>query len=58
MSSWLSPADVQTTFKVKRTTAYMLLKEYIEAGGEIIQIGKLKRVPEEQFTEFLLKRSK
>lgn len=36
----------------------MLLKEYIEAGGEIIQIGKLKRVPEEQFTEFLLKRSK
>ncbi|MBR2597080.1 MAG: hypothetical protein IKE09_00845 [Clostridiales bacterium] len=56
--TWLSPADVQTTFKVKRTTAYMLLKEYIEAGGEIIQIGKLKRVPEEQFTEFLLKRSK
>lgn len=56
--TWLSPTDIQTTFKVKRTTAYMLLKEYIEAGGEIIQIGKLKRVPEEQFTEFLLKRSK
>jgi hypothetical protein len=56
--TWLSPADIQSTFKVKRTTAFMLLKEYTEAGGEIIQIGKLKRVPEEQFTEFLLKRSK
>ena len=51
--SWLSPDDVRTTYKVGRTTAFLLIKEYRESGGEIIRIGKLTRVPEEQFTEFL-----
>ena len=33
-------------------------EEYEESGGEVIKIGKLRRVPEEQFTEFLLKRGR
>lgn len=56
MSSWLSPADVQTTFKVKRTTAFNLIKDYKASGGEYIKIGKLTRVPEEQFTDYLKER--
>lgn len=53
MSNWLSPADIRTAYKVGKTTAFRLLKEYKESGGEIIRIGRLTRVPEEQFTEFL-----
>lgn len=56
MSSWLSPEDVQNTFKVRRTTSFLLIKEYKASGGEYIKIGKLTRVPEEQFTEFLKER--
>ena len=55
---WLSPTDIQSTFSIKRTTTYELLKEYEESGGEIIKIGKLKRVSEEAFTSFLKERSK
>lgn len=53
MSNWMGPADICTAYKVGKTTAFKLLKEYKENGGEIIRIGKLTRVPEEQFTEFL-----
>lgn len=56
MNKWLSPADIQTLFSVKRTTSFLLLKEYEEKGGEVIRIGKLRRVPEEQFTKFLMER--
>ena len=55
---WLSPADIQTNYSIKRSTAYQLLKEYEESGKEVIRIGKLRRVPEEQFTKFLIERSK
>ena len=55
---WLSPNEVQINYSVKRSTAFRLIKEYEESGGEVIKIGKIRRVPEEQFTEFLLKRSK
>lgn len=51
---WLSPNEVQTNYSVKRSTAFRLIKEYEESGGEVIKIGKIRRVPEEQFTEFLL----
>ena len=57
MCSYLSPADVQEVYRIKRTTAFLLLKEYEESGGEVIRIGKLRRVPEERFTEFLKARS-
>ena len=56
MNKWLSPADIQTLFSVKRTTSFLLLKEYEEKGGEVIRIGKLRRVPEESFTKFLLEK--
>ena len=55
---WLSPTDVQTNYSIKRSTAYQLLKEYEESGKEVIRIGKLRRVPENEFTKFLLERSK
>ena len=55
---WLSSNEVQTNYSVKRSTAFRLIKEYEESGGEVIRIGKIRRVPEEQFTNFLLKRSK
>ena len=55
---WLSPNDIQTHYSIKRSTAYQLLKEYEESGGEVIRIGKLRRVPENEFTKFLLERSK
>lgn len=55
---WFSPAEVQVNYSVKRSTSYQLIKEYEESGGEVIKIGRIRRVSEEQFTEFLLKRSK
>ena len=54
--SWLSPSDIQTTFRIGKTMAFKLIKEYKASGGEIIRIGKLTRVPEEQFTDFLKER--
>lgn len=56
MSNWLSPSDIQTTFKIGKTMVFKLLKEYKDKGGENIRIGKLTRVPEEQFTDFLKER--
>ena len=56
MRSYLSPSDIQDVYRVKRTTAFNLLKEYEEKGGEVIRIGKLRRVPEDRFTEFLKER--
>ena len=53
---WLSPADIQANYSFKKTTTYTLLKEYEESGGEIIRIGKLRRVPEEGFSDFLKSR--
>lgn len=57
MRSYMSPADIQTVYRIKRTTAFNLLKEYEENGGEVIRIGKLRRVPEDRFTEFLKARN-
>jgi hypothetical protein len=50
---WLSPSDIQENYSFKKSITYTLLKEYEEAGGEVIRVGKLRRVPEEGFTEFL-----
>ena len=51
--SWLSPDDIQTTYRVGRTTAYDLMKGYKESGGEYIKIGKLTRVPQDSFETYL-----
>lgn len=53
---WLSPADVQAHYSLKRTISYQLIKEFRKSGGEVITIGKLTRVPEQQFTQFLINR--
>lgn len=55
---YLSPADICEVYRIKRTTAFNLLKEYEQTGGEVIKIGKLRRVEQEQFTNFLKERSK
>ena len=55
---WLSPADICELYRIKRTTAFKLLKQYEDAGGEVIKIGRLRRVEQEQFTNFLKERSK
>jgi len=57
MREFLSPSDIQEVYRVKRTTAFNLLKEYEENGGEVIRIGKLRRVPGNRFTEFLKARN-
>lgn len=53
MSKYLSPTGIKETYQVGRSTAYKLLAEYEKSGGEVIHIGKLTRVNEELFTEFL-----
>lgn len=55
---WLSPADICEVYRIGRTTAFNLLRQYEDAGGEVIKIGKLRRVEQEQFTNFLKERSK
>lgn len=56
--TYLSPADICEVYRIKRTTAFNLLKEFEQTGGEVIKIGKLRRVEQEQFTNFLKERSK
>lgn len=55
---WLSPGDICELYRIGRTTAFNLLRQYEDAGGEVIKIGKLRRVEQEQFTNFLKERSK
>lgn len=57
MSKWLSPADVSTLLQIKRATAYKYISLYIESGGKHWRTGRITRVPEEEFTEFLTRRS-
>lgn len=56
--TWLSPTDIQDRFRVKRTTAFNLMKNYKANGGEYIKIGKLTRVNAEQFEQYLKGASK
>jgi ubiquitin len=53
---WLSPKKIESTYQFSRAKAYRLLKKYIESGGEYIRQGNQTRVPEEQFTKFLLEK--
>ena len=57
MNKWLGPTDVQTLLKIKRSTAYKYINLYIQSGGEHWRTGRITRVPEKQFTEFLLRKS-
>ena len=59
MPKWMSPTDIQETFRISKSQSYKLMKAYIEANGSAsyIQIGRLKRFPEQEFTEFLKERA-
>ncbi len=57
MRRYLAPTDIMELYRIKRTTAFNLLKEYEEKGGEVIRIGKFRRVEEVKFTNFLKERS-
>ncbi len=57
MPKWMSPTDIQETFRIGKTQSYKLMKSYIEAKGSYIQIGRLKRFPEQEFTDFLKERT-
>lgn len=56
--SWLSPTDIQLNFKVSKTTAYKLIKEFENKHpDQVVKLGKeLRRVPEESFVDFLKQR--
>ena len=53
MSSYLSPKGITEAYQVSRATAYRLIERFEKAGGEVIRIGKLPRVPQEALNEFL-----
>lgn len=55
MAKWLSPTDIQDTFRIGKTQSYELLKKYRDSGGQYIRIGKLTRVPQDSFETYLLK---
>lgn len=57
MSKYLSPTGIIETYQIGRSTAYKLLNEYEKQGGEVLHIGKLTRVNEELFTEYLRNRN-
>ena len=54
--SWLGPADVQALLKIKRATAYKYINLYIQSGGPYWKTGRITRVPEKEFTEFLTRK--
>ena len=57
MTNYLSPKGIITKYQIGRSTAYKLLNEYEKQGGEVLHIGKLTRVNEELFTEYLRNRN-
>lgn len=58
MRNWIGTDEIQAIFKVGRTRSFELLKEFEELHGDMVaRTGKTqRRVPEDLFTEFLLKR--
>lgn len=51
--TYLSPDGIRETYQVGRSTAYNLMKQYEQSGGEVIRIGKLTRVPQDSFESYL-----
>ena len=41
------------TFDISKATAYRTLKNFEKSGGEVIRIGRLTRVSEEEITKYL-----
>ena len=55
MSRYLSPKSIQETYEVKRSQAYKMLKQFKASGGKVYKIGRLVRVYDEDFDNFVRK---
>lgn len=55
MSRYLSPKLIEEIYSVKKNTAFKMLKEFKEQGGHIYKIGRLTRVYDEEFDQFMRK---
>ena len=54
MQKWYTPDDVAELLQVSRSTAYKIVKQYIEAGGTHWQPTKrLTRVEPNEFKKYL-----
>ena len=53
MGRYLSPKSIQETYEIGKTQAFKMLKQYKEQGGKIYKIGRLTRVYDEEFDEFV-----
>ena len=55
MARYLSPKSIQETYDIGKTQAFKMLKEFQKQGGRIYKIGRLTRVYDEEFDEFVRK---
>lgn len=53
---WLSPTDIGKKYRFSRAKAYRLLKAYLESGGKYFRSGNQTRVPETEFTNWLMEK--
>lgn len=55
MARYLSPKLIQEVYQVKRSQAYKMLKEFKASGGMVYKIGRLVRVYDEDFDNYVRK---
>lgn len=55
MSRYLSPKLIQEIYQVKKTTSYKMLKGFKASGGKIYKLGRLVRVYDEDFDNYVRK---
>lgn len=55
MGRYLSPKAIQEMYDIKKNKAFQMLKQYREQGGKVYKIGRLTRVYDEEFDEFMRK---
>ena len=55
MGRYLSPKTIQEVYEIKKTHTFKLLKLFKEQGGKVYKIGRLTRVYDEEFDEFMRK---
>lgn len=59
MSKPLAPKDIRSLLSIGKTKQAELLNEYEANGGTVYHLGKRdRRVPEDEFLEFLSKRGR
>ena len=55
MSRYLSPKAIQEIYDIKKTQTFKMLREFKAQGGNVYKIGRLTRVYDEEFDEFVRK---